>query len=192
MAGITFRSSFSVTFGNSSIPECVRNALNPKTPFSINPSSSFSLPGTTPPQNPQWAFSFVPIAIGGKSGKKLNEERNFSSKAFEVVVTGVEFNGMSTNVVMPPAIAALVAVSKPSQSVLPGSLICTCGSVTPGISTLLPTSITGKSPVGNSGSTSVMIPFLISTAAFFIPAGVMVRSLIMAVSNISVLLFSHE
>jgi len=39
---------------------------------------------------------------------------------------------MSTIVVMPPAAAARVAVSKPSHSVRPGSLTCTCVSTRPG------------------------------------------------------------
>ena len=95
----------------------------------------------------------------------------FSSNAFAVVVTGEEFNGISTNVVIPPAIAAFVAVSNPSQSVLPGSLMCTCGSITPAISTLFPRSMTGKSPAGNSSTTSAIIPSLISTTAFLIPSG---------------------
>ena len=52
------------------------------------------------------------------------------------------YRGMSTMVVIPPAAAALVAVSYPSQSVRPGSLMCTCASTIPGIITSLPPSIT--------------------------------------------------
>ena len=93
------------------MPECVRNALKPSTPFSINGCISFSLPGITPPQKPQFVCNLFFATA------------NFSSKAFTVVVTGEEFNGISTNIVIPPDSAALVAVSNPSQSVLPGSFM---------------------------------------------------------------------
>jgi len=43
-----------------------------------------------------------------------------------VVVGGIELSGMSTTAVMPPDAAARVPVQKPSQSVRPGSLRCTC------------------------------------------------------------------
>jgi hypothetical protein len=43
-----------------------------------------------------------------------------------VVVGGIELSGMSTTVVTPPDAAARVPVQKPSQSVRPGSLRCTC------------------------------------------------------------------
>jgi hypothetical protein len=42
------------------------------------------------------------------------------------------FNGISITVVTPPKAAALVPVQKPSHSVLPGSLRCTCASTRPG------------------------------------------------------------
>ena len=45
---------------------------------------------------------------------------------------------MSTIVVTPPAAAARVAVSKPSHSVRPGSLTCTCVSTRPGETTRSP------------------------------------------------------
>ena len=41
-------------------------------------------------------------------------------------------SGMSTTVVTPPAAAAAVAEAKPSHSVRPGSLMCTCESTRPG------------------------------------------------------------
>src|SRR5579863_56932 len=44
-------------------------------------------------------------------------------------------SGMSTSVVTPPAAAASVAVSNPSHSVRPGSLMCTWVSTSPGRST---------------------------------------------------------
>ena len=56
-----------------------------------------------------------------------------------VVVAGMLFNGMSTRVVTPPAAAARVAVSNPSQAVRPGSLMCTCVSTMPGDTTMSPT-----------------------------------------------------
>ncbi len=49
-----------------------------------------------------------------------------------VVVVGMLLSGMSTRVVTPPAAAARVACSKPSQSVRPGSLMWTCVSTSPG------------------------------------------------------------
>jgi hypothetical protein len=48
------------------------------------------------------------------------------AKFSTVVVGGIELSGMSTTVVMPPDAAARVPVQKPSQSVRPGSLRCTC------------------------------------------------------------------
>ena len=58
-----------------------------------------------------------------------------------VVVAGMLLSGMSTIVVTPPAAAARVAVSKPSHSVRPGSLMWTCVSTMPGETTRSPTSI---------------------------------------------------
>lgn len=46
----------------------------------------------------------------------------FYSRFPTVVVGGIEFKGISTTVVTPPDIAALVPVRNPSQSVRPGSL----------------------------------------------------------------------
>ena len=57
------------------------------------------------------------------------------SNASTLVVAGMLFSGISTIVVTPPAAAARVAVSKPSQSVRPGSLMWTWVSTTPGITT---------------------------------------------------------
>jgi len=50
----------------------------------------------------------------------------FAARFSTVVVGGIELRGMSTTVVMPPDAAARVPVQKPSQSVRPGSLRCTC------------------------------------------------------------------
>lgn len=52
------------------------------------------------------------------------------------------YSGMSTMVVIPPDAAACVAVTNPSQSVLPGSLTWTWLSTTPGI--------TARSPASNT------------------------------------------
>src|SRR3981081_2315976 len=51
------------------------------------------------------------------------------------VVPGMRLSGISISVVTPPAAAARVAVSNPSQSVRPGSLIWTCVSTRPGMTT---------------------------------------------------------
>jgi hypothetical protein len=161
ITGITFRKSASVTLGNSSIPECVRKALNPNTPASIKPSISFSLPGTMPPQNPQLACNWSFAAA------------SFRWKASALVVTGVEFSGISTSVVIPPVIAALVAVSNPSQPVRPGSLIWTCGSIKPGINALSPASTSSQSAsAGRKSTIPAMTPFLIRTIAGFTIPGV--------------------
>lgn len=56
----------------------------------------------------------------------------FSLKSLALVAAGAEFRGMSSSVVTPPAAAAALAVSSPSQRSLPGSLACTCTSMTPG------------------------------------------------------------
>ena len=57
------------------------------------------------------------------------------ARASTVVVGGMLLSGMSITVVTPPAAAARVPVSKPSHSVRPGSLMCTCVSTRPGSST---------------------------------------------------------
>jgi len=48
---------------------------------------------------------------------------SFEWNAAEEVVAGIELSGISMSVVTPPAAAALVAVSNPSHSVRPGSLM---------------------------------------------------------------------
>ena len=58
-----------------------------------------------------------------------------AASASTVVVTGMLLSGISSTVVTPPAAAAAVPVAKPSHSVRPGSLRCTCESTSPGIST---------------------------------------------------------
>jgi hypothetical protein len=88
----------------------MRKHLKPTTPASQSLPSSSLLPGTTPPQNPQSTCNF------------LSATASFFWNAATVVVAGIEFSGMSTIVVTPPAAAARVALSNPSQSVRPGSL----------------------------------------------------------------------
>ena len=82
-----------------------------------------ALPGTTPPQNPT-STNTSPSAAA-----------RFTASASTVVVGGMLLSGMSTIVVTPPAAAARVADAKPSHSVRPGSLTCTCVSTSPGMST---------------------------------------------------------
>ena len=134
--------SCSLTGGNSAIPESIKNDLTPSTPAVNNSSKSSILCGTTPPQKPQSTQSLSLTAA------------NFSSKAVLVIVTGIQFNGISTKVVIPPAAAAWVAVLKPSHSVRPGSLICTCESTKPGINILLPRSSIKQAVSKASNSTS--------------------------------------
>ena len=117
------RRSASATALNSGTPDGTRKHLNPRTPASTRASSSPALPGTTPPQNPTSTCTRPRAAA------------RFASSAATVVVAGTLLSGMSTIVVTPPAAAARVAVSKPSQSVRPGSLTCTCVSTRPGDTT---------------------------------------------------------
>ena len=74
---------------------------------------------------------------------------------------------MSINVVTPAAAAALVAESKPSHSVRPGSLMCTWVSTSPGISTScgarVATALLGG--VAPYGSMPTIRPIRISTLA---------------------------
>ena len=70
-------------------------------------------------------------------------------QAIDVVVAGMLLSGMSTSDVTPPAAAARVACSNPSQSARPGSLMCTCVSTSPGNTTSSPASKAGM-PGGRS------------------------------------------
>ena len=93
-----------------------------------------ALPGTTPPQNPT-STNTSPSAAA-----------RFTASASTVVVGGMLLSGMSTIVVTPPAAAARVADAKPSHSVRPGSLTCTCVSTSPGMSTSSSASSTVREP----------------------------------------------
>ena len=114
------RSDPALIIGNSSTPEGARKHLNPLTPSRAKASKQSELPSTSPPQNPKSTPRF-PLAAA-----------RFARNPSTLVVAGIEFNGISISVVYPPATAARDAVSKPSHSVRPGSLICTCVSISPG------------------------------------------------------------
>ena len=58
--------------------------------------------------------------------------RAFASNAAPSIVGGWALSGISMQAVAPPAASARVPVAQPSQSVRPGSLKCTCASITPG------------------------------------------------------------
>ena len=58
-----------MALGNSSMPECTRNALQPSTPARASPASSPALPGTTPPQKP------TSTAQLARAGRELGLER---------------------------------------------------------------------------------------------------------------------
>jgi hypothetical protein len=126
-----------VTKPNSSTPDSTMKHLKPMTPASSRGRSSLALPGTAPPQKPTSTQS-CPAAAA-----------SFSWKWGTVVVGGMLLSGMSTRVVTPPAAAARVALRKPSHSVRPGSLMCTCESTMPGMTTRSPASTTGQ-PGGTS------------------------------------------
>ncbi len=89
-----------------------------------------ALPGTRPPVNATSTKSLPSVAAA------------FASNAARVVVGGEALSGMSTSVVTPPAAAARVAVSKPSQCERPGSLMSTWVSTRPGRRTPSPASST--------------------------------------------------
>ena len=77
----------------------------------------------------------------------------FCSKASTVTVAGCVL-GISTTVVTPPAVAALVPDSKFSLSGNPGSRRCTCMSIIPGRTSLPEASMT----LSALGSPDLMIP----------------------------------
>ena len=89
------------------MPDGTRKALNPSAPASSMAESSSAFSGTIPPHTPK-STRQTPSAAA-----------TFASRAATVVVTGSEFSGMSTIVVVPPAAAAFPAVSNPSQSARP-------------------------------------------------------------------------
>ena len=110
--------------------ESTRKHLKPSTPSATRPASSPALPGTTPPQSPT------------STAHARRRARASPRAPSSVVVGGMQLSGMSTRVVTPPAAAARVAVSKPSHSVRPGSLMCTWVSTRPGQDASSPASST--------------------------------------------------
>ncbi len=107
----------------SSTPLGERKHLKPNTPASHSFLRCPIFVSSTPPQKPSCTCALC------KAHCFLR------SRASQVNVGGFELSGMSSTVVTPPAAAAWVAHSKPSHSVRPGSLMCTCVSTMPGIST---------------------------------------------------------
>jgi hypothetical protein len=150
----------------SSMPEWQRKAFTPRAPASSSRPSSPTLPGTRPPQNAQ-SIRPWPAATS-----------RLRRSASRVVVTGLLLSGMSTSVVTPPAAAARVALSKPSQSVRPGSLTWTWLSTSPGSSTASPRSSTGV-PGGTAlrSTTPRIFSPLTRTAPGRSPSGVITRRL---------------
>src|SRR5215203_558659 len=151
--------------GNSSTPECSRKHLNPKTPASCSPRKSLRLPGMAPPQKPTSTWHFPSAAS------------RLTSRASTVQVGGTLLSGISMIVVIPPAAAARVAVSKPSQSVRPGSSTWTCVSTMPGSKTSSSLRCTVCSPVRSASSSSIAatMPSRIPTQRGPSPANVMAR-----------------
>src|SRR5690606_8602544 len=108
------------TGGNSGTPESTVNILKPHTPSATNPAISASEPGTNPPQKATSQDSWEAAAC------------RFAASADRSMVGGIEFNGMSAIVVVPPATDARVAVPNPSHPGRPVSSTCTCESSSPG------------------------------------------------------------
>ena len=107
------------------MPECTRNALQPER--ARRAPARPARPRCRGRRRPRSPTSTKQLARGGAQLLLRAPAR--------VVVTGRQLSGMSTSVVTPPAAAARVAVSKPSQSVRPGSLMWTWQSTRPGATT---------------------------------------------------------
>ena len=75
-----------------------------------------------------------------------------------VVVAGMLLSGMSIRVVVPPAAAARVAWRNLPNRVRPGSLMCTCVSTRPAMTTARPASCSGQ-PGGTDSQFSTAIIF---------------------------------
>ena len=80
----------------------------------------------------------------------------FSSNASTSIVGGEAFSGISKNNVPPPAANAREPVSKPSQSLRPGSLKCTWESITPGNTCSLDASISSLAEPAKLGFIAVI------------------------------------
>ena len=159
--GMTSSRSFSLTCGNSSTPDGQRKHLKPSTPAAASGSRWSTLPGTTPPQNATSTWHSRAAA------------RRFVSSASTDVVAGTLLSGMSTIVVTPPAAAARVACTKPSQSVRPGSLTCTWESTRPGRTTRSPASMTPLMTCGACALSVIAVirPSRISMSTARTPSG---------------------
>ena len=102
------------------MPLSAMNALKPTTPQAASSSMCSRLPGTSPPQSAKSTCA-EPCAAA-----------SLASNARASMVGGSEFSGMSTPQVKPPAASARVPLPQPSQAARPGSLKCTCASISPG------------------------------------------------------------
>ena len=76
---------------------------------------------------------------------------------------GLEFSGMSKNVVPPPAARAREPVVKPSQLVRPGSLKWTWASIQPGSIRFSPKSISSSAAAEISAPAAVIRPSSIAS-----------------------------
>ncbi len=133
--------------------------MKPNTPAACSGARSAVLPGIAPPHRPVSTNSWPSVAF------------RLASRPSTVVVGGIEFSGMSTMVVTPPAAAARVALAKPSQSVRPGSFTWTWLSTRPGSSASPARSVTSPSTAAPYGRTSVTRPSRTTTSAGRSPSG---------------------
>ena len=114
------RSVFASTCGKLAIPRLHMNAFNPTAPASRRPAILSRFPAVNPPHNAKSVQDFS-SAIP-----------RFSRNPAASSTGGSELNGISKNIVPPPAASAAEPVAIPSQSARPGSLKCTCASRMPG------------------------------------------------------------
>ena len=147
-----------------SMPGLIRKHLKPATPASASAPGVRRFCPVNPPHGAQSTQHWPPAAT------------RLASSAATVVVSGRQFRGISISVVYPPAAAARVAVAKPSHSVLPGSLMCTCESTNPGKSTRSPNACCSASRGMSPGSRTDWIrPCSTMIAAGRTPSGVTTR-----------------
>lgn len=121
------------TFSPNLRTQIKRICGSPYTTFFIKMSIPFSFPLNV--------FAFMSPSHTLEISTDLLWSGNFLERKFKCAKAKT-YSGMSTIVVIPPDVAACVAVANPSQSVLPGSLTWTWLSTTPGITTRSPTSKT--------------------------------------------------
>src|SRR5215471_3324271 len=140
------RSVSSSAAAKSPIPLGHMNALKPTTPSSASSGRSPMLPGTRPPQKAKSTRDLLSAAA------------SLSRNAAASTVGGLALSGMSTTQVVPPAEAASLPVAKPSQSVRPGSLKCTCTSTQPGRTCRPCASISSRADPPRRASTATIEP----------------------------------